>query len=65
MVLSMFHVFLLDAPLAGSIAIAVWALLASERFSHRPQSIIAGALLGLALLIKPTGGESSFSVRSP
>ena len=52
MVLSMFHVFLLDAPLAAAIAIAVWALLASENFSRRRQSVVAGALVGIALLVK-------------
>ena len=35
MVLSLFHVFMLDAPLAGSVAITLWALLASDRFSRR------------------------------
>jgi Dolichyl-phosphate-mannose-protein mannosyltransferase len=52
MVLSLFHVFLLDAPLAGSVAIALWALLASDRFSRRKESAIAGALVGLAVLVK-------------
>ncbi len=51
-VLSLFHVFLLDAPLAGSVAIAFAALLASERFSDRRMSILAGALIGVALLVK-------------
>jgi hypothetical protein len=51
-VLSLFHVFLLDAPLAGSVALAFAALLASERFADRRASIAAGALLGVALLVK-------------
>ncbi len=54
MVLSMFHAFLLDAPLTAAVAIAVWALLASERFTRRWESIAVGALIALALLIKPT-----------
>jgi hypothetical protein len=52
MVLSLFHAFLLDAPLAGSVAVTVWALLASERFARRRPSVIAGALLGFAMLVK-------------
>lgn len=51
-VLSHFHVFLLDAPLAGSVALAFAVLLASERFTKRGASIAAGALLGVALLVK-------------
>lgn len=51
-VLSMFHVYLLDAPLAATVALAVWALLASERFGRRRESLIAGALIGLAILVK-------------
>jgi len=52
MVLSLFHVFLLDAPLAATVAIALAALLASERFTARRASVIAGALVGLAMLVK-------------
>ena len=52
MVLSLFHVFMLDAPLAGSVAITLWALLASDRFSRRRETVLAGALLGLATMTK-------------
>lgn len=52
MVLSLFHVFLLDAPLAGSIAVTLWALLASDGLRRRPQAIVAGALIGVSLLVK-------------
>jgi len=52
MVLSLFHVFMLDAPLAGSVAITLWALLASDRFSRRRETALAGALLGVATLTK-------------
>ncbi len=51
-VLSLFHVFVLDAPLAAMTAITFAALLASERFSDRRWSVVAGALAGLALLTK-------------
>ena len=53
-VLSLFHVFLLDAPLAATTAIALAALLASERFSRSRESMLAGALVGLSLLVKTT-----------
>jgi hypothetical protein len=54
MVLNLFHVFLIDAPLAGVIAITVWALLASDRFRDRRMSALAGALAGLGLMVKTT-----------
>jgi len=54
MVLSLFHIFVLDAPLAGSVALTVAALVYSERFEHRKASVLAGALIGVSLLIKPS-----------
>ncbi|MGI8462549.1 MAG: ArnT family glycosyltransferase [Solirubrobacterales bacterium] len=51
-VLSLFHVFLLDAPLAACVGITLWALLASQRFARRRESVLAGVLLGVALLVK-------------
>jgi len=52
MVMQLFHVELLDAPLAAMVAVTLWALLASDRFARTRESAIAGALLGLALLVK-------------
>jgi hypothetical protein len=52
MILSLFHVFILDAPLAATVAIALAALLASDRFSRRRESALAGALIGLAVMVK-------------
>lgn len=52
MVLSLFHVFVLDAPLAATVAVGVAALLASDRFERRRESVLAGALVGVALLVK-------------
>jgi 4-amino-4-deoxy-L-arabinose transferase-like glycosyltransferase len=49
---SMFHIFLLDGPLVAVVALTVWALLASDGFSRRRECLIAGALIGLGLLIK-------------
>jgi hypothetical protein len=54
MVLDLFHVFMLDAPLAATVAIALWAFLASDRFSKRRETVLAGALLGLAVMVKTT-----------
>lgn len=54
MVLNLFHVFLIDAPLAGVVAITVWALLASDRFQDRRMSMVAGALAGVGLMVKTT-----------
>jgi hypothetical protein len=54
MILSLFHVFLLDAPLAAIVALALWALLASDRFARRRESVIAGALVGVAVMVKTT-----------
>jgi hypothetical protein len=54
MVLQLFHVYLLDAPVAAIIAFGLWALLASDDFRDPPRSILAGALIGLAMLVKPT-----------
>lgn len=46
--------FLLDLPLAASVAAAMVALLESEGFTNRRASLAFGALLGLALLVKYT-----------
>jgi hypothetical protein len=54
MVLQLSHVFMLDVPLTGAVALTVAALLASERFGRRRESVVAGALLGVAILVKPT-----------
>lgn len=54
MALSLFHVFVLDAPLSASIALTVAALVYSERFEVRRPSILAGVMVGLAFLIKPS-----------
>ena len=52
MILSLFHTFLLDAPLAAMVAISLWAMLASDRFSRRRETALAGVLIGLAVLVK-------------
>jgi hypothetical protein len=54
MVLQLFHVYLLDAPLAALIAISLWAVLSSDDLRDPRRSALAGALIGLAMLVKPT-----------
>ena len=49
---SLFHVFLLDAPLAAAVAAAFAALLATEGFERRGPSIAFGALVAAGLLVK-------------
>lgn len=52
LVISLFHVFMLDAPLTASVAVAVWLLLASEDFSRLGVSGAAGLAVGLGVNIK-------------
>jgi 4-amino-4-deoxy-L-arabinose transferase-like glycosyltransferase len=47
-----FHVFMLDAPQAALVAVAVWLLLESERFKRRGPAALAGLAVGLGLLTK-------------
>jgi hypothetical protein len=49
-----FHEFMLDAPETAMVAIAVWALLASRRFSAVGCSALAGLAVGLGMLTKET-----------
>ncbi len=48
------HQLMLDAPEAALVAVAVWAILASERFSRMGVCALAGAAVGLGLLTKET-----------
>jgi hypothetical protein len=52
LLISMFHVFLLDAPLTAAVALAVWLVLASEDFSRPGVSAAAGLAVGLGVNIK-------------
>jgi Dolichyl-phosphate-mannose-protein mannosyltransferase len=49
---SMFHVFMLDAPLTALVAVSVWLVLASEDFSRIGVSALAGLAVGLGLNMK-------------
>lgn len=54
MVISMFHVFMLDAPQAAMVAVTAWLLLASERFSRVGVASAAGIVAGLGMYTKGT-----------
>jgi 4-amino-4-deoxy-L-arabinose transferase-like glycosyltransferase len=52
LLIEQFHVFMLDAPMAALVAVAVWLILASERFSRIGVAAAAGLVVGLGLLSK-------------
>jgi hypothetical protein len=54
LVIEEFHEFMLDAPEAAMVALAVWAILATERFSRLKISALAGASVGVGMLSKET-----------
>ncbi len=62
LMISMFHVFLLDAPLVAAVAMAVWLVLASEDFSRVGVSALAGLAVGLGLNIKVQFGLFLFGL---
>jgi hypothetical protein len=52
LIISMFHVFLLDGPLTALVALSVWLVLASEDFSRPRVAALAGLAVGLGMNIK-------------
>jgi hypothetical protein len=54
MIMSLFHVFLPDAPQAAMVALTVWLLLASDRFSRVGVAGAAGVAAGLGMYTKGT-----------
>lgn len=52
MIISQFHSFMLDAPLAALVAGSVGAMVMSDRFSRRGWTVAAGVLMGLGMLVK-------------
>lgn len=54
MTMSLFHVFMLDAPAAAVAAMTVWLLLASDRFRRRGVTVAAGVFLALGFYTKGT-----------
>jgi 4-amino-4-deoxy-L-arabinose transferase-like glycosyltransferase len=54
LIIEEFHEFMLDAPEAAMVAVAVWAILATERFSRPRACALAGIAVGLGMLSKET-----------
>jgi 4-amino-4-deoxy-L-arabinose transferase-like glycosyltransferase len=52
LIISLFHVFMLDAPLAALVALSVWLILASEDFSRPGTAALAGLACGLGINLK-------------
>jgi 4-amino-4-deoxy-L-arabinose transferase-like glycosyltransferase len=52
LIVAQFHVFMIDAPEAAMVALAVWLVLASDGFSRVGPSVAAGVAVGLGLLTK-------------
>jgi hypothetical protein len=52
LLISLFHVFMLDAPETALVALAMWLILASDDFSRVGVSCLAGIAVGLGLLVK-------------
>jgi hypothetical protein len=54
MVISLFHVFMLDAPAAALAAVSAWLLLASRRFASLPWSLAAAGAIAAGMYVKAT-----------
>jgi 4-amino-4-deoxy-L-arabinose transferase-like glycosyltransferase len=52
LLISMFHIDMLDGPLTAMVAISVWLILASEDFSRPGVAGLAGLAVGLGLNVK-------------
>jgi 4-amino-4-deoxy-L-arabinose transferase-like glycosyltransferase len=52
MAVSAFHMFLIDTAQAAMVALAIWAILASDRFSRTGVAALAGAAVGFGMLSK-------------
>ena len=54
MIISLFHVFMVDAPAAAMAALTVWFLLASRRFASLPWSLAAAVAFAAGMHVKAT-----------
>jgi 4-amino-4-deoxy-L-arabinose transferase-like glycosyltransferase len=52
LITAQFHVFMTDAPETAMVAVSVWLIIASERFSRIWMSALAGVAVGLGLVTK-------------
>ncbi len=56
LIVSIFHVVMIDGPETAMVAVSVWAILASENFARPRISAIAGLCVGLGMLTKEPFG---------
>ncbi len=54
LIIEQFHVFMLDAPQTALVAVAVWLILASRRFSRVGIALAAGVAVGAGMATKET-----------
>jgi hypothetical protein len=52
LLISLFHVFMLDAPLTAMVSVSVWLMLASEDFKRPGVCALAGVAVGLGVNVK-------------
>jgi 4-amino-4-deoxy-L-arabinose transferase-like glycosyltransferase len=52
MAISAFHMYLIDTTETAMVAVALWAILATDRFSHTGRSALAGLAVGFGMLAK-------------
>jgi len=52
LLIEQFHVFMKDAPQTALVALAIWLVLASDRFERLPASIAAGVACGVGVASK-------------
>lgn len=52
LIIGQFHLFLTDAPETAMVAVSVWLVIATDRFSRPGVSAIAGVVFGLGMLTK-------------
>jgi 4-amino-4-deoxy-L-arabinose transferase-like glycosyltransferase len=52
MAMSVFHMYLIDTAEMAMVALSVWAILASDRFSRTGVAALAGLAVGLGMLSK-------------
>jgi 4-amino-4-deoxy-L-arabinose transferase-like glycosyltransferase len=52
LLIAQLHVFMLDAPETALVAVSIWLILASERFSRVGMAALAGLVVGLGRVVK-------------
>jgi len=52
LLIEQFHVFMIDAPQAGLVAVTIWLVLASDHFARLSNSIAAGVVCGVGIASK-------------